>query len=91
MSQTSMTQQIPKILPSAESTRKRTAGKNPRGIYFPPLSVARREFEEYVGCRDAIDWDDDAENLKTTGANGACGTEPILTGSEPHPELEVEH
>ncbi len=84
MSQTSMTQQIPKILPSAESTRKRTAGKNPRGINFPPLSVARREFEEYVGCRDAIDWDDDAENLKTTGANGACGTEPILTGSEPH-------
>ena len=33
----------------------------------------------------------DAENLKTTGANGACGTEPILTGNEPHPELEVEH
>ena len=91
MTQTFMTQQIPKILPSAESSRKRTSGKNPRGIYFPPLSVARREFEEYVGCRDAIDWDDDAENLKTTGANGTCGTEPILTGSEPHSELEVEH
>jgi len=91
MSQTRITQQIPKILPSADSTRKRISGKNPRGIYFPPLSVARREFEEYVGCRDAIDWDDEAENLKTTGASGACGTEPILAGSEPHSELEVEH
>ena len=84
MTQTFITQQIPKILPSAESTRKRTSGKNPRGIYFPPLSVARREVEEYVGCRDAIDWDDDAKNLKTTGENGACGPEAILTGSRPH-------
>ena len=91
MSQTRISQQIPKILPSADPTRKRLSGQNLRGINFPPLSVARREFEEYVGCRDAIEWDDDEENLKTTGANGACGTEPILTRSEPHPELGVEH
>ena len=84
MTQARITQQIPKKLPSTDSTRKRISGKNPRGINVPPLSVARREYEECVGCRDAIDWDDDAKNLKTTGANGACGTAQILTGSEPH-------
>ena len=72
MTQARITQQIPKKLPSTDSTRKRISGKNPRGINVPPLSVARREYEECVGCRDAIDWDDDAKNLKTTGANGAC-------------------
>jgi hypothetical protein len=51
-----LSRNIAEMCPSATKTRRAEAGGfSPRGYNFPPLSVCRREFENYVG--DELDWD----------------------------------
>ena len=52
---TAITKSIKQLCPSADSTRRRGGEGNKRGFQLPPLEIARREFEEYLGGK--VDWD----------------------------------
>ena len=45
--------EIKVLCPSADTTKRKD---NKRGILFPKIEVARKEFEAFIGCK--VDWDE---------------------------------
>jgi hypothetical protein len=49
-------QKIKRIFPTVEKTRRQEGGRQFRGLEFPSLEDARKEFVNFIGC--PIDWDE---------------------------------